>query len=95
MQIDFSAAFDRVNRQEILHKRCSLAIVDSMLSILTQFLPNHSQHVMVAGCRSKIVNVVPGVLLGSILGPLLFLLFTSELFSLLENELMGYADDSL
>ena len=30
----------------------------------------------------------------SVLGPLLFLLYTSELFSILENELIGYADDS-
>ena len=49
---------------------------------------------MVDGCRSKLVNVVSGVPLGSVLGPLLFLLYTSELFSILENKLIGYADDS-
>ena len=31
---------------------------------------------------------------GSVLGPLLFLLYTSELFSILGNKLIGYADDS-
>ena len=35
-----------------------------------------------------------GVLQGSVLGPLLFLLYTSELFSTLENKVIGYADDS-
>ena len=35
-----------------------------------------------------------GVLQGSILGPLLFLLYTLELFSILENKFIGYADDS-
>ena len=30
----------------------------------------------------------------SVLGPLLFLLYTSEIFSILENKLIGYADDS-
>ena len=46
------------------------------------------------GCRSKLVNVVSGVPQGSVLDPLLFLLYTSELFSILENKLIGYADDS-
>ena len=39
-------------------------------------------------------NAVSGVLQGSVLGPLLFLLYTSELFSILENKLICYADDS-
>ena len=46
------------------------------------------------GCRSKLVNVVSEVPQGSVLGTLLFLLHTSELFSILEKKLIGYADDS-
>ena len=46
------------------------------------------------GCRSKLVNIVSGVLQGSVLGPSLFLLFTSEHFFILEDKLIGYADDS-
>ena len=49
---------------------------------------------MVDGCQSNMVNVVSGVPQGSGLGPLVFLLYTSELFSILENKLIGYADDS-
>ena len=49
---------------------------------------------MVDGCQSKLVNVLLGVPQESVLGPLLFLLYTSELFSILENKLIGYADDS-
>ena len=63
-------------------------------TILTQFLSNRSQQVMVDGCRSKLVNAVSGVPQDSVLCPLLFLLSTSELFSILENKLIGYADDS-
>ena len=43
VQIDSSAAFDRVNRQGVLYKLCSVGIGGSVLSILTQF--------MVDGCR--------------------------------------------
>ena len=49
---------------------------------------------MVDGCGSKLVNVVSGVPQGSVLSQLLFLLYTSELFYILENKLIGYADDS-
>ena len=94
MQIDFSAAFDRVNHLGILYKLCSVGIGGSVLSILIEFLSNQSQQVMVDGCRSKLVNIVSGVPQGSVLGPLLFLLYTLELFSILENKPIGYADDS-
>ena len=49
---------------------------------------------MVDGCRSKLVNVMSRGPQGSVLRPLLFLLNTSELFFVLENKLIGYADDS-
>ena len=74
VQIDFSTSFDRLNHQGILYKLCSVGIGDSVLSILTPFLSDRSQHVMVDGCRSKLVNVVSGVPQGSVLDILLFLL---------------------
>ena len=94
MQIDFSAAVVRVNHMGILYKLCSVGIGGSVSFILTPFLSNRSQHIMVDGCRSKLVNIVSGVPQGCVLGPLLFLLYTSEIFSILENKLIGYADDS-
>ena len=94
VQIDFSAALDRVNHREIIYKLCSVGIGGSMLSVLTQFLSNRSQHILVDGCRSKLVKVVSGAQQGSVLCQLFFLLYTSELFSTLENKLIGYADDA-
>ena len=77
IQIDYSAALDRVTYQGILYKLCSVVIGGSVLSIFIQCLSNSSQHVMVDGFRSKLVNVVSGVPQGSVLGLLLFLLYTS------------------
>ena len=79
--------FDRVNYQGILYKLCSVGIGGSVLYI--QFLSNRSQDVMVDGCHSKLVNVVSGVPQGIVLFLLLFLLYTLELFSILENKLIG------
>ena len=83
MQIDFSTAFDRVNYQGFLYRLCSVGIGGSVISLLTQFLSNRLQHVMVDGCRSKLANIVSGVQQGSVSGLLLFLQYTSELFSIL------------
>ena len=43
VEIDFSAAFDRVNHLGILYKPCSVGIVSSVMSMVTQFLSNRSQ----------------------------------------------------
>ena len=61
MPIKFSAAVDRVSLLGILYTFCSVGIGGSVMSILTQFLSNQSQQILVDGCRSKLVNVVSGV----------------------------------
>ena len=94
MHIDYSADFDRVNHQGILYWFSFVGIGGSVLSVLTQFSSNRSQFSLVDGCRSKLVNVVSGELQCGVLGTLLFLLYTSDLFSILENKLIGYADES-
>ena len=86
VQIDFSATLDRVNHQGILFKLCSVGVRGSVLSVLTQFLSNRSQCVVVDGCHSKLVNMVSGEPQGSDLGPQ-FLSYTAELFSIVENKL--------
>ena len=55
VQINFSAASDRVNYQGIINKFCSVCIEGSVLSILAQFISNLSQHVMVYDCLNILV----------------------------------------
>ena len=74
------------NNEDLLYK--------SFCTIIDRLSTSLQQYVLVDGCRSELVNIVSGVPQGSILGLLLFLLYTSELFSILENKLIGYADDS-
>ena len=71
-----------------------LSCMQNHIVATTQFLSNRSQHVMMDGCRSELIKVVSGVPQGSVLSPSLFLLYTSELFFILENKLIGYADDT-
>ena len=66
VQIDFSAACDRVNHPGILYKLCFVGIGGFVLSILTQFLSNRSQHDMWDGCRSKLGRAV-----GQCFGPVI------------------------
>ena len=70
-----------------------LCVSHTVQSALESGLSNRSQHVVVDGCRSKLVNVVSGVPHYSVFDPLLFLLYTSELFSILENKLIGQASE--
>ena len=56
---------------------CSVCIGGTVLSILTQLLSNRSQHVVLDGCLSIMVNVASRVPLCSVLGPLLSSLYTS------------------
>ena len=64
-----------------------------MLSICREFLSSRSQRVVVDGATSEWIPIVSGVTQGSVLGPLLFILYISEIFELVVNRLYAYADD--
>ena len=64
-----------------------------MLSISREFSNRH-QRVVVDGATSEWIPIVSGVPQKSLLGPLLFILYTSEMFELVDIRLSAYADDS-
>ena len=94
VHLDFSAAFDRVSNSDLLFKLKSIGVGGSVLSICREFLSNRRQRVVVDGATSEWIPIVSGVPQGSVLGPLLFILYMSEMFELMENRLYAYADDS-
>ena len=92
--LDFSAAFDRVNHKALIFKLRQLGVGGPFLSILTEFLSNRLQRVVVDGQFNDYRGVVLGVPQGSVLGPLLFILYTHDMWFGLENMLVSYADDA-
>ena len=94
---DFAKAFDTVNHDLILNKlKYQYNIDGRMLKFFKSYLTNRSQRVVLDNCTSDVVTVLSGVPQGSILGPLLFVLFINDIFfNIDENSRIGlYADDT-
>jgi hypothetical protein len=94
VQVDLSAAFDRVNHAALLFKLQSVGVGGCVLSVISQFLSDRKQCVVVDGSSSNVFDVVSGVPQGSVLGPLHFILFTADMYNVVANHLVGYADDA-
>ena len=92
--LDFSAAFNRVNHKALVIKLRQLGVGGPFLSILTEFLSNRLRRVVVDGQFNEYRNVISGVPQGSVLSPLLFILYTRDMWFGLENILESYADDT-
>ena len=94
ISLDFSSAFDRVNHKSLLFKIRNLGIGDRFLDILTDFLTDRKQRVSVDNSFSSYCQVKSGVPQGSVLGPLLFILYTSDMWSEIKSDMVSYADDT-
>ena len=92
--LDFGAAFDSANHKALIFKLRQLGVGGPFLSILTEFLAYRLPWVVVDGRFNDYKNVISGVPQGSVLGPLLFILYTHDMWFGLENMLVSYADDA-
>ena len=92
--LDTSKAFDKVWHEGFIFKLKQNGISGDLLNILTDFLSNRKQRVVLNGQVSTWTSVNAGVPQGSILGPLLFLIYINDLSDNLSSNVKLFADDT-
>ena len=93
--LDISKTSDKVWHDDLIFKLQENGISGNLLKVLKHFLTNRKQRVVLNGQSSLWTNVKAGVPLGSILGPLLFLIYINNLADLSSNTKLLADDTSL
>jgi hypothetical protein len=92
--LDISRAFDRVWHSGLLFKLRQIGIEGQALNIIKDFLKDREQRVTIDGQSSDWVPITAGVPQGSILGPLLFLIYINDITEVVTSDIRIFADDT-
>ena len=95
--IDYSKAFDTIDHSILLKKLALYGLDLNAINFMTSYLANRKQRIVIKNQTSPYTSLRCGVPQGSILGPLLFIIYTNDLFfDILPTEkIIMYADDTL
>ena len=93
--MDFSKAFDIVPHQRLIHKLDFYGIRGNLKNWLVKWLTCREQSVVVDGVSSNPVQVSSGVPQGTVLGPLMFLLYINDIGDNCSSSVCLFADDTI
>lgn len=95
--LDFSKAFDRVSHSKLLIKLQKFGLPSFIINWIKQYLSNRTQFVDVDGYSSTRLPVTSGVPQGSVLGPILFLMYVNDITAAVcpDVQIRLFADDCL
>ena len=93
--LDYAKAFDKVDHQLLLSKLQLYGFHSKIIRWIESFLTNRSQQVIVDGHMSITTPIISGVPQGTVLGPILFLIFINDIASCVSHStLRCFADDT-
>jgi len=92
--LDFAKAFDKVPHRLLLVKLRSYGLSGILITWIESFLIGRTQRVSIGGNVGDWQSVLSGVIQGSVLGPLLFVIYINDLMEGLQSAVFHYADDT-
>lgn len=92
--LDYAKAFDKVPHIRLCRKIESHGIKGDLLKWLSNFLKNRTQMVTINNHSSSNTNVISGIPQGSVLGPILFLIYINDISEGINSVIKIFADDT-